>query len=170
MRSRSPLYVAILGALWLTASCGRDRTEPAADSPRVASPAPVVAAVPGDTTCPMAGEWRTCSIKKRLERAGLVPIERPEPAREPFLSVPGTAFSLGKYAELRVYVYPDRAARERESSKLDSLTASPRGTTVDWPAPPTLFTSNNVLAILLSQNEHLIERVELAITAGLPDS
>jgi len=38
----------------------------------------------------------------------------------------------------------------------------------EWPLPPTLITSNNLVAVLVSDNARLIERVQLAITAGLP--
>jgi hypothetical protein len=169
IRARVTSGVAALALLTL-ASCGKGDAARSADSPSVAAGADPAAtpAAPADTSCPMAGDWRACSVKKRLERAGLVPIARPEPDRQPFLSVPGTVYDLGKYAELHVFVYPTREARQRESGALDSSTAAPPGKGVDWRYPPTLMTSNNVLAILVSQNEHLIERVQLAITAGLP--
>lgn len=144
------------------------RVAAAAESARVAAATAPSTVASGDTTCPMQGEWRPCSVKKRLESAGLVPVAQPEPVRRPFLSVPGTAYALGPYAELVVFVYPSREARERESAPLDSAAAAPRGTGGDWKVPPTLMTSNNLLAVLLAQNEHLIERVGLAITAGLP--
>jgi hypothetical protein len=167
--TRARIRARVAFAMLALAACGKNDAPRAADTPRtVAAAKAVEAAVSADTSCPMTGDWRACSVKERHVRAGLVPIARPEPEREPFLSVPGTVYDLGKYAELHVYVYPTREARERESAALDSATAAPRGRSVDWKYPPTLMTSNNVLAILVAQNEHLIERVQLAITAGLP--
>jgi hypothetical protein len=36
--------------------------------------------------------------------------------------------------------------------------------------PPTLITSNNLAAVLISDNGRLVERVQNAITAGLPSA
>ena len=42
--------------------------------------------------------------------------------------------------------------------------------TYQKPLPPTFITSNNVAAVLVSDNDRLIERVQNAITAGLPSA
>ena len=39
---------------------------------------------------------------------------------------------------------------------------------ITWIKPPTLITSNNLAAILLSDSGEEIERVANALTAGLP--
>jgi hypothetical protein len=145
-----------------TSDTAREASAANAAAPAATPPAP------GDTTCPMQGEWRVCSVKKRLEGAGLVPVMKGDTVRRAYLSVPGTTITLGPTADLVVFVYPSRAAREKESAALDSAAAAPKGASGDWKVPPVLMTTNNLLAILLAQNEQMIERVSLAVTAGLP--
>jgi len=53
---------------------------------------------------------------------------------------------------------------------IDTVTVAPRGGVVNWPMPPTLITSNNLAAVLISDNGRLVERVQNAITAGLPSA
>lgn len=87
--------------------------------------------------------------------------------RHDYLSVAGTAYRIGN-DELQVFIYPSAEARERDSMRLDSTTAAPPGARQGWPSTPTLIVSNNLLAIMLSRREQQIERVQLALTAGLP--
>jgi hypothetical protein len=115
----------------------------------------------------LSGNWQRCSVEDRLEHAGLVIKRHDDPVRHPYLAVPGDVYDVGK-GELQVFVYASEKDRERDSAKLDSATAAPAGTATQWSKKPTLILSNNLLAILLSDNETQIERVELAITAGLP--
>lgn len=156
------VFAALLGG------CSRDRA--AADStPAAASSAGTAAdqrtspRPPPSTT----GLWDADHIEERLDRAGLAPIRDSVPVRQPFMRVPGVRFRVGG-AELQVYVYPDSAARERDTQALDTLTVSPRGArAVDWPATPLLIVSNNIAAILLADNLRQRERVRLALEAGL---
>jgi hypothetical protein len=69
-----------------------------------------------------------------------------------------------------VYIFPSTAERERAVSAMDSVAVAPRGATGPWPAgsEPVLIQSNNLAAVLLSENARLTERVQLALTAGLP--
>jgi hypothetical protein len=134
---------------------------------RVDTSATTAAADPADSTCVKVGLWSDCNVADRLERAGLIARRVSQRVRHDYLSVAGTAYRIGN-DELQVFIYPSAEARERDSMRLDSTTAAPRGARQDWPSTPTLIVSNNLLAILLSRREQQIERVQLALTAGLP--
>jgi hypothetical protein len=113
------------------------------------------------------GEWQSCSIEKRLTDAGFVPIKKGASPGGIF-PVAGTAYALGA-AELHVYLFASAKAREQAMAAIDTTTAARRGAPAPaWASPPTVITSNNLAAILVSDNGRLIERVQNAIRAGLP--
>lgn len=120
-----------------------------------------------DTSCPEFGAWRECSVLNRLEDAGLVVKRAPDPAQLPFFSVKGILLTTGR-ASVHVFLYPDQAARVRDTERLDSAAVAPRGGTHSWPDPATLVTSNNLAAVVVSPNERQAERIVLALGAGLP--
>jgi hypothetical protein len=88
---------------------------------------------------------------------------------EPPLASPGVAILLGQ-SELRVFVYADRAARERDQEKLDASKYISASEPLSMQREPTLITSENLLAILRSRSDHQRERVSDALTAGPPQS
>ena len=112
------------------------------------------------------GEWQSCSIEKRLTDAGFVPINK-GPAPTGVFPVAGTSYALGA-AQLHVYIFKSAKERERAVAGIDTTKVSRRGSPSSWPLPPTFITSNNLVAVLVSDNARQIERVQLAITAGLP--
>src|SRR5690606_1873247 len=129
--------------------------------------APATAA--GAPACPLEGDWTPCAVEDRLVHAGVVAERQPEPARHPFFAVEGTVYQVGSPDhELQVFLYASPAERERDTAALDSATVSPKGTRVAWKAPPTLVTSNNLSAVILSLNDRTVERLALALGAGLP--
>jgi hypothetical protein len=117
--------------------------------------------------CPATGAWQLCSVIERLDRAGLAP--RPEPGRvlEAPLARPGIAILVGR-SELRIFLYADRAARERDQAKLDPTKYAAASEALSMNAEPTLIASENLLAILRSRSDHQRERVSDALTAGPP--
>jgi hypothetical protein len=119
--------------------------------------------------CPATGAWQLCSVVERLERAGLAPRQEPERVREAPLSAPGVALMLGR-SELRVFIYADRGARERDQAKLDATKYVRATDPLSMQAEPTLIATENLLAILRSRNDHQRERVADALTAGPPQS
>ncbi|MFN2563613.1 MAG: hypothetical protein ABR499_01210 [Gemmatimonadaceae bacterium] len=131
----------------------------------VASTSPATA----NLICPATGAWQICSVVERLERAGLAPRREPGEAREPPLSTRGVAFMLGR-SELRVFLYADRASRERDQAKLDTTKYTSASEPLSMSAEPTLIASENLLAILRSRSDHQRERVSDALTAGPPQS
>lgn len=158
--------------MW-SAACAAPQADTAADSARVSAASPAAGTgasrANGVPACPMEGDWTPCAVEERLTRAGVV-IERQDDAvRHPFLSVPGTSYQVGNAEhELQVFLYPSADERARDTAALDSATVSPRGTRVAWRTPPTLVVSNNLAAIILSLNDRTVERLTLALAAGLP--
>jgi len=120
-----------------------------------------------DTACREVGDWSDCNLGKRLESAGLAPRRAQGSIRQPFLSVPGIVFALGT-GELQSYLYADTTVLLRDLARLDTARVAPPTMQVSWRKTPTLIHSNNLLAILLSDDETQVERVRNAITAGLP--
>jgi hypothetical protein len=120
------------------------------------------------STCPRTGQWALCSVEKRLEQSGFVLRKAvlSGPKRAGF-SVTPTTYLLGS-AKLEVFVYPDEKSLARDWAALDTLRASPRGTTTAWEAPPTLVRSANLAALFLSDSPEKSDRLALALTAGAP--
>jgi hypothetical protein len=144
-------------------------------------PAPPPAA-PGDTACPLTGNWQPCSILTRLDRAGLAPQVQPDTLHDAAFGVPGIRYMIGD-ATLDVFVYATPAARERATAALDSaaivrsrsrLAPPPRQASPLAKGQPAgqreshFVRTANIAAILANAREQQAERVLLAITAGQP--
>jgi hypothetical protein len=138
-------------------------------APRAVSVAPAaVAGAPAQPACTSEGTWQACNIEKRLTDAGFVPIPKGAAARGVF-DVAGTQYALGP-AELHVYIFPSAKDREAAVALIDTVTVTRGAGVSPWSMQPTFITSNNLVGVLLSDNGRLIERVQLAITAGLPSA
>lgn len=121
---------------------------------------------PGAPACVSEGAWQQCSVAKRLADAGFVPISKGASPTGLF-DVPGTTYALGS-STLHVYLFSSAAALGKAVAGIDTVAVVRRGATASWPLPPTFITSNNLAAVLLSDNGRLIERVQNAIAGGLP--
>ncbi|HUQ84208.1 MAG TPA: hypothetical protein VM076_23860 [Gemmatimonadaceae bacterium] len=146
-------------------------TTPRTDSSPAAAGAPAgttAATAPNAAGCISEGVWQPCSVEKRLTDAGFVPIRKGSAPGGVF-DVQGTTYALGA-AELNVYVFKSAKDRETASAAIDTVTVTKTGGASPWTTPPTFISSNNLIAVLLSDNGRLIERVQLAITAGLPSA
>jgi hypothetical protein len=176
-RSSRIVVWPVMAAL-VALACGSDRGGDA-DSARGAGAGEVGAAASGtsapvaDATgappCRLEGDWTPCAVEDRLLHAGVVLDRQADLVRHDFLRVPGTRYHVGSADhQLQVFLYASEADRRRDTDALDSAAASPRGTRVSWPAPPTLVMSQNLAAIILSLNDRTVERLSLALGAGLP--
>ena len=171
--------ITVASTVCLLLACGRS-TKPSASNDSASF---VATAVSGDSapsanadstpaakgpTCPRTGQWALCSVEKRLEQSGFVLRKAvlAGPKRAGF-SVTPTTYLLGS-AKLEVFVYPDEKSLARDWAGLDTLRASPRGTTPTWEAPPTLVRSANLAALFLSDSPEKSDRLALALTAGAP--
>jgi hypothetical protein len=173
---RSAMSILAL-ATALSAGCnsGTPDARVAGGETRPQAPPPA----PGDTSCPQRGNWRACSIAKRLDQAGLAPQLVSDTLRDAAFGVPGHRWTLGE-ATLDVFVYATPEARERATAALDSAAVvrsrarlarnvgtAPAGA----PAAPReshFVRIANIAAILANARETQAERVLLAITAGQP--
>ena len=156
----------VLLLLSLPACGGGDDAARTSDAPPAVSSAGTTAAgAPAGDGCPETAPWQRCSVEKRIERAGLVATAR-DTVRKDFLSVPGLRYELGR-GELYVFLFPDSIARRRDTERLDPTRAAPPGELGGWSGRATLITSDNLAAVLLTANETLLERVQLAVGAGL---
>jgi hypothetical protein len=128
-------------------------------------PAAAAGAVAINSSCVNEGAWQPCSLERRLIDAGFVLVNKGAAPTGVF-PVAGTSYTLGT-AALHVYLFASSKARETAVAAIDTVTVAPRGGVANWPMPPTLITSNNLAAVLISDNGRLVERVQNAITAGL---
>jgi hypothetical protein len=164
--------LALLAVAAASAACGgnasEERGQPragAADTRGVGATG--AARVSAKPLCPATGAWQLCSVVERLDRAGLAPRQEPGRVHEAPLAMPGVAIRLGR-SELRVFLYADRAARERDQVTLDATKYVAATEPLSMRAEPTLIASENLLAILRSRSDHQRERVSDALTAGPP--
>lgn len=174
---RAGVTVAVL-LTFLSACSGedaqsRDSTQAPPSAARSADSATAVATAPDTTgkaaaTCVSEGAWRACSVEKRLTDAGFVPVKQDAPAADLF-PLQGIQYALGP-ARLHVYVFESAKARESAVATIDTIAIAARGKPATWAAPAWLITSNNLVAVLVSDNGRLVERVQLALTAGLPSA
>jgi hypothetical protein len=117
---------------------------------------------------PATGLWSEAHLMDRLSRAGVLPRTREgSPPAAPWMNLAPIALTAGG-GEVYVWIYPDSTARRAATDALDPETAAPRGTTSPF-APPMMFvTNNNLAAVISGGTEQNIERIMLALQAGLP--
>jgi hypothetical protein len=166
---RAAAAAVLAAAIGCSGSASDERAAPRASarnrSPAIANTASSAAAM--KPPCPPTGAWQLCNVVERLDRAGLAPRQQPGRVREAPLSPSGDAILLGR-SELRVFLYADRAARERDQAKLDRSKYLDASAPLSMQLEPTLIVSENLVAILRSRSDHQRERVSDALTAGPP--
>ena len=181
VRTGSAGAARLLVALLLGVGAAGCRGEKVADEPGAVGGPPDNHATPtvdeprhpataDDTTapsCPATGLWAECSVVERLEQAGLVMQRGQQPATEKPLERQGVTFSV-RSASLEVFIYPDRAARERDQARLDPDEYLAADQDPEPVHKPTLVTSENLLVVLDTHRERQRERITLALTAGPP--
>lgn len=134
---------------------------------RAETPHPSTADEPQAPPCPATGLWAECTVINRLEQAGLVMDPHQDPVSRKPLQRQGRAFSV-RSAELEVFIYPDRSARERDQARLDPDEYLAAEHPPEPVHKPTVVTSENLLVILDTRRERQRERITLALTAGPP--
>jgi hypothetical protein len=151
-----------------SASRSTSTATPAARAADSALPAPPPVAAAAGAGCVSEGQWQACSVEKRLTDAGFVPVKKGAAPTGVF-DVEGVTYALGT-AELNVYLFQTAREREAAIAEIDTTTVMRRSGQSPWSTQPALITSNNLVAVLLSDNGRLIERVQNALTAGLPSA
>ena len=110
-------------------------------------------------------EWTLHEVARRLTDGGLVVTDSGRtPIRQSFLAVEGRQLQVSG-SDLQVFIYPDPRARKADSDRIDTVRVAPPDAIIDWVATPHLIASGNLLAIHLSPNERLAERVRLILEA-----
>ena len=105
--------------------------------------------------------WSLEAVESSLRQQGLEPV-RADSVQQPFLTVTGTTLVMGE-SELQIYLYSDSTAREAEARALDPERVAPPQMMISWRMPATLIVSENLLAILLSQDEALRDEARRAL-------
>lgn len=116
-----------------------------------------------DTVGADAERWDVAKVEARLREADLAPVQRVSDVRQPFLSVPGTILRIGDDAQVQVFLYDDARAVGRDVERLDTARVAPPTMMITWVMPPSLVTSENMAAIVLTRDETLRRRVHAAL-------
>lgn len=117
---------------------------------------------------PATGRWSEAHLMDRLSRAGVLPRAREgSPPDTPWMNAPVIALTAGG-GEVYVWIYADSTARRAVTDRLDPETGVPLGTTSPFAPPMMYVTNNNLAAIITGGREQNIERIMLALQAGLP--
>lgn len=146
-------------------ACGGERAPDAGAASRTPEPASSTANAPAPATEEEPKQWTPREVARRLTDGGLVVTDSGRTSvRHSFLAVEGTQLRVSG-SDLQVFVYPDVAARRADSERLDPARVAPASMIIDWVAPPHLIASGNLIAIHLTPNERLAERVRLVLEA-----
>jgi hypothetical protein len=110
-------------------------------------------------------QWTLREVARRLTDGGLVVTDSGRASvQHSFLAVEGRLLRVSG-SDLQVFVYPDAASRRADSERLDPARVAPADMIIDWVATPHLIASGNLIAIHLTPNERLAERVRLVLEA-----
>ena len=146
----------------LVVACDRSDNAPASGSSSPADSASHQAVRPREEE---PAQWTLHEVARRLTDGGLVVTDSGRtPIRQSFLAVEGHQLHVSG-SDLQVFIYPDPRARKADSDLIDTARVAPRDRIIDWVATPHLIASGNLLAIHLSTNERLAERVRLILEA-----
>lgn len=151
----------------LTACGGESREERAQAAARTARDEVVATATRAATT-PATGLWTEAQLLDRLVRAGVAPRRAENPRKiAPWMNREPVVLLAGG-GEVHVWIYPDSTARLAVTARLDPESATPRGETVPFTPPMRFVMQNNLAAVVSGGSERNLERVALALQAGLP--
>ncbi len=150
----------------LAAACtdtkSRDAASASDQRSGAGSAAAYAGAAPADTVAAVPYRWDLDAVRSALQTAGLA-AKGLGPVTQPFMSVGGTVFQIGE-AELQVFIYGDVGAVMRDVISLDTVRVSPPTMMISWRAKPSLLTTNNLAAIIVTNDEALRRRIRNALT------
>lgn len=140
------------------------------------APAPPVAATAADQqvarvdTCPGDGLWRPCVLSERMKRMGFdAKVVDTDTTHVPFLAPPGLHYQIGKSGLLIAFYFADSMSAKKSWLALDTLQLVPRGDTAKpWPSAPFTIHSGNLVAAFFGTSATQVERITLALRAGVP--
>ncbi|MHB1298016.1 MAG: hypothetical protein ACYC0B_05740 [Gemmatimonadaceae bacterium] len=117
---------------------------------------------------PATGLWTEEQLLDRLVRAGVAPRRAENPRRLAAWMNRDPVVLLAGGGEVHAWIYPDSVARLAVTAKLDSESATPRGETIPFTPPMRFVVQSNLAAVVSGGSERNLERVALALQAGLP--
>ncbi len=146
-------------------ACGKERSSDEVGG-RDSSRSPSADTSPSAATLePEPTQWTLREVAKRLTEGGLIVTDSGrESVRHSFLTAEGRQLKVSG-SDLQVFIYADPASRRSESDRIDTARVAPNDMTIDWVATPHLIASGNLIAIHLTSNERLAERVRLILEA-----
>jgi hypothetical protein len=110
-------------------------------------------------------QWTLREVARRLTDGGLVVTDSGRASvRHSFLAVEGRQL-LVSGSDLQIFIYPDPGSRKADSDRIDTARVAPADAIIDWVETPHLIASGNLIAIHLTTNERLAERVRLILEA-----
>ena len=114
-------------------------------------------------TMPTKPLWSAEVVEQRLRDAGIVARPLPPTGPHIFMSIPARSYELAEGDELQLFVYPDSAAREADTRKLDIRRVAPPNMMIKWRAQPSMLIDGNLAAIVITNDEARRQRVRDAL-------
>jgi hypothetical protein len=146
-------------------SCGGDRAGGMRDTRDAARPDTTAASPEATAREEEPKQWTYGEVAKRLTDGGLVVTDSGRTAvRHSFIAVEGAQLRVSG-SDLQIFIYPDPDSRRADSDRLDTARVAPADAIIDWVATPHLIASGNLIAIHLTPNARLAERVRLILEA-----
>lgn len=166
---RATRHAVLLAAHALASACGRERAPRADSASSVTAAASTSSGAGGGARkplCPGNGHWAACSVRERIDRAGLAPFDSVITGL-PALGPAPLTLRVNK-AGLAIYLFADSAARARAAAQLDTIRFVASSAPLTVRSEATVIQNDNLLALLFSKNDHQRERVADALMAGPP--
>lgn len=107
-------------------------------------------------------QWNLAEVTRRLEEAGLVVFDSGRVVHRDGLQREGRLLTVSG-APVEIYIYDNAAERRADMATLD--TVPDRRVVLGAPPPPRFIITNNLIAVLLTRNELLVERASNALLA-----
>jgi hypothetical protein len=149
------------GLFALVFVCCAEESRPARSAADSTVAPPIRAAPPKEEP----KQWTPTEVTRRLTDGGLVVTDSGrESVKHFFLTVEGRQMRVSG-SDLQVFIYPDVVSRRADSDRIDTTRVAPADSDIDWVTTPHLIASGNLIAIHLTPNERLAERVRLILEA-----
>lgn len=167
MRTHAGKLIVLAGLLLAACGPAEERAARAQREERGAMAA-AESTARGAAALPATGLWTEAHVMDRLVRAGVAPRTREGAVPDaPWMGRAPLALRAGG-GEVFVWIYADSAARIAVTAALDPDTGAPRGTVTPFAPPLVFLVQNNLAAIITGGTDQNIERIMLALQAGLP--